>query len=186
MALGLCRVFEVAQCADRGHRHFRRSVDAADCGSLEIPSRRADQRWRHRCAAADENLEIRQPRAGLFGGGQQADKKRSGSGHVCAALGGHQRDGGIRVPTFHQNRRRAQQQGAFEGIDGSADVCDRRRDQENVAVINQPVVAELRNEGVDRIMGVQNALRPACGAGRVEDHAYGVRIQYRQALAALR
>ena len=67
----------------------------------------------------------------------------------------------VRVPTFHQNRRGAQQQRAFEGIDGSADVGDRRRDQEHVAVINQPVVADLRDQCVDRIMAC--AERPSAG-----------------------
>ena len=60
----------------------------------------------HRCAAADEHLEIGQPGVGPLGGGEQAVEKRGGPGHVGAALGEHQRDGGVGVPALHQHRRR--------------------------------------------------------------------------------
>ena len=90
---------------------------------------------------------------------------------------GHQRDRLVRVPTFHQHRGRAQQQRAFERVDGSADVGDRRRDQKLVAGLDQPVIAELADQCVDRIMAVQNAFRPACGARGVEDHPHRVGVR---------
>ena len=180
----LRRVLDVAQCPDGRHRDFRRSVNTADRCALEIACGPADQRRRDGRAAADEHLEIRQPRPGLLGGGQQANEKRSGSGHMRAALAGHQRYRHVRIPTFHQNSRGAQQQRALEGIDGAADVGDRGRDQEHVALVDPPVHADLQDQCMDRIVRVQNALRSACGARRVEDHADAVGVQHRQARRA--
>ncbi len=122
------------QCADRGHRHFRRAVHPGDHGSLEILCGPADQRRRHRRAAADEHLQIGQPGAG-------ASRRRSASRREtgwrrpcgCSARRSSATTAVVRIPAVHQNRRRAQQQRAFERIDGAADVCDRRRHQEHVA-----------------------------------------------------
>ena len=84
------------------------------------------------------------------------------------------------IPALHQHRRGAQQQRAFERIDRSADMRDRRRDQKPVAIGDQPVLADLADQGMDRIMSVKNAFRPSRGAGRIEDHSHAVRIQHRQ------
>lgn len=59
-------------------------------------------------------------------------------------------------------------------------MCDRRRDQEPVAVCHQPVLADLADQRVNRIMRVQNALGPSGRTGGVEDHAHRVGIQHRQ------
>ena len=56
--------------------------------------------------------------------------------------------------------------------------------QERVAGVDQPVLADLADQRVDRIMGVQNAFRPACGARGVEDHPHGVGVERRQARRA--
>ena len=57
---------------------------------------------------------------------------------------------------------------------------DRRGDQERVAGIDRPVLADLTDQGVYRIMRVQDTFRTARGARRVEDHPYGIGIQCRE------
>ena len=87
----------------------------------------------------------------------------------------------VGVPAVHQHRRRAEQQRTFERVDGAADMRDRRRDQEPVAGLHLPVVAELGDQRVHRVMAVQNAFRPTGGPRRVEDHPHRVGIQRRAA-----
>ena len=171
---------DVVERTDRRHRHLGRSVHPGHRGLLEIVCCPADQRRRHRRAAADEHLQIRQPGARSLGGGQQTVEKRCGTRHVGAAFRQHQRHRGVRVPALHQHRGGAEQQRAFERVDRSADVRDRRRHEERVAVGHQPVLADLADQRVDRIMGVQNTLRPPGRAGGVEDHAHRVGIQHGQ------
>ena len=101
--------------------------------------------------------------------------QRSPSISATAAAGSHR---------SIEYRGGAQQQRAFEGVDRAADVGDGRRNQERVARIDVPVVADLADQRVYRIMAVQNAFRAASGAGRVEDHPHGIGIQRGQLAAS--
>ena len=119
-------------------------------------------------------------RAGACRGGEDLLEERRGAGHVRAPLGPHQRHGVIRVPALHQHRRRTEQQRTLEGIDRAADMRDRRRDQESVAALDQPMLAQLADQGVDRIVTVQHALWAPRRTRRVQDHSDGVGIRQRQ------
>lgn len=93
---------------------------------------------------------------------------------------GHQRHRPRRVPPVHQHRRGAQQQRAFKRVDRAADMGERRRHQECVAGIDRPVVTDLADQRMYRIMGVQNTFRAAGGAGGIEDHPHRIGIQGRK------
>ena len=95
----------------------------------------------------------------------------------------HDRHRLVRVPAVHQHGGGAQEKRAFERVDGSADVGDRRRHQEPVAGVDQPVIAKLADQRVDRVMAVQNTFRATRGARGVEDHPHGGRVQCRHLLA---
>ena len=147
-AVGVGRVIDVVQRTHGRDRHLGRPVHPRHRRLLEIACRPADQRRRHRCAAADEHLEVRQPGVRPLGGAEQSVEKRRGPRHVRAAFRQHQRHRLVGVPALHQHRRGAQQQRAFERVDRSADVRDRRRDEERVAV-GRPASAR-RSDGSAR------------------------------------
>ncbi len=139
-AVGIGGVIAVPRRSDRRYRDFGRAVNPRDYCRFEIGCRPADQRRRHRGAAADEQLQAGQPGPGVLGrGSEQLLEERRGASHVGAPFGVHQRDRVVGVPAVHQHRGGAQQQRAFERVDGTADMGDRRRHQERVAGFDQPV-----------------------------------------------
>ncbi len=164
----------------RGDRHLGGPVDPGHDGFVEIVSGTADQRRRYRCATADEHLQIGQVGAGPLGGGQQTRQERRRAGHVGAALCGHQPHGRSGIPLLHQHRGGAQQQRTLEGVDGTADVRDGGGHQEPVGRLDVPVVAELTDECVQRVMRVQNTFGPTRGSRGVHDHPDVGGVQGRQ------
>ncbi len=102
--------------------------------------------------------------------------------HRCST---HQRHRRVRIPAVHQDGLCAEQQRAFERVDGPADVCDRGGHQEGVARVDAPVRAELTDQCAQRLMAVQNTFRTSRGAGGVHDHPGGGRVRRGQWPVAL-
>ena len=145
-SVGVGGAIYVVQGSDRGHRDLCRPVHAAHRGLVQVLRSAPDQRRRHRCAAADEHLQVGQAGPGALRSGQQTVQKRCRARHVGASVFEHQPHRHVSIPPLHQHRLRTEQQGAFERVDRSADVCDRGRDQKRVTGVDAPVVADLLDQ----------------------------------------
>src|SRR4030081_391288 len=102
-----------------------------------------------------------------------------------ATLGFHQFDGVVRPPALHEYGGGAEQKRAFERIDGAADVSNGRRDQEFVAPLDEPVIADLADQCMDRVMTMQDTLRAASRTRCVENHPDCVGVDSRKLLPAV-
>ncbi len=118
-------------------------------------------------------------------GREQLLEERGGPRHVRAVFRHCERHRIVGVPALHQHGGGTDQQRTLEGVDGAADVRDRRGNQELVAGVDAPVIRDLGDERMDRIVRVENALGPSGGARGVHDHPDRIRVEFARGCCAV-
>ena len=92
----------------------------------------------------------------------------------------HQLHGLIGVPAIHEDGSRSQQQRTLERIDGAANMTDWRRHKKRVPRLDQPMLAELADQRVDRVVRMKHTFGPASRARGEHHHSDRVGIEYGQ------
>src|SRR6185503_9891915 len=80
------------------------------------------------------------------------------------------------IPAIEQYRRRTEQKRTLEGVDRTSDMTDRRRDEKRVAPLDQPMPAQLADQSMDRVLGVQHTLRSSGRPRCVQHEPHGIRL----------
>src|SRR4030095_10880013 len=83
------------------------------------------------------------------------------------------------IPAIEQYRRRTEQERTLEGVYRTSDMTDRRRNEERVALLDQPMPAQLADQRMDRVLGVEHSLRSSGRPRCVQHEPHRIRLDAR-------
>src|SRR6266568_1485972 len=145
-------------------RDLGRSIGAGHHRILELMRCIGDERdWNAR-PAADEAAEGGEMASGSSRAFQQTAKERGCTGAERQPLAIDQRGRSTRIPRLHQMGGRSSKPRKLERIDRSADMPDRRRNQETVDIRQSPEGGRAPYRGMGGVVAVKHTLGPTGGS----------------------